>query len=298
MNRNWVSIQFGETARSHLVGFDPRHFRWLWLVLAAILAGAGWLVIEIVQSVRIYPELLLQSRRAAGLRQDLAELADRQGVLDARMGAMDSVAARLLARYGLRGSPVSVVAERNQAGLLDLLFPESSPEAMRAERAQALARLGERREREVQAAAAIARERIAKWEHTPSVAPARGQLTSGFGMRFHPILGRYQMHEGQDISGPVGVPVAATAAGIVTKAEYNSSFGNYVVVAHGGGVSTLYAHLSALRCRVGDRVHRGQRIGLLGSTGRSTGPHVHYEVHIGASPVNPLRWILPVTLAP
>jgi murein DD-endopeptidase MepM/ murein hydrolase activator NlpD len=114
----------------------------------------------------------------------------------------------------------------------------------------------------------------------------------------HPILGVYMMHEGQDVSGAVGEPVMATAAGRVVQAEFSSSFGNYVVVNHGGGIQTLYAHLSAFRCDIGERVRRGEVIGLLGSTGRSTGPHVHYEVHVDGKPVDPLPWILPTTLVP
>ncbi|MEK7391186.1 MAG: M23 family metallopeptidase, partial [Fibrobacterota bacterium] len=74
--------------------------------------------------------------------------------------------------------------------------------------------------------------------------------------------------------------------------------GNYVVVAHGGGIRTLYAHLNAFKCELGQSVRRGQVIGLLGNTGRSTGPHVHYEVHIGERAVDPTPWILPTTLVP
>jgi murein DD-endopeptidase MepM/ murein hydrolase activator NlpD len=106
------------------------------------------------------------------------------------------------------------------------------------------------------------------------------------------------MHGGQDITGPTGLPVIATARGKVVTREFSSSFGNYVVLDHGDGIRTLYAHLSAFRCELGQEVRRGEEIGLMGSTGRSTGPHVHYEIHQSQKPLDPLPWILPTVLVP
>lgn len=117
--------------------------------------------------------------------------------------------------------------------------------------------------------------------------PARGVLTSGYGVRTHPIFRIRRMHTGIDIAAPRGSPVVAAADGTVIYAGWFGGYGKIVLIDHGAGVSTLYGHLSATLVRAGQRVRRGQRIGLVGSTGYSTGPHVHFEVRINGRPVNP-----------
>ena len=118
--------------------------------------------------------------------------------------------------------------------------------------------------------------------------PAAGEFTSGFGMRFHPILHRQRMHTGLDIGAQQGTPIHAAADGVVITATYSRGYGNMIILDHGGGVSTLYGHCSALFVNAGEKVARGQRIAAVGSTGLSTGPHLHWEVRIGGKPVNPM----------
>jgi murein DD-endopeptidase MepM/ murein hydrolase activator NlpD len=99
------------------------------------------------------------------------------------------------------------------------------------------------------------------------------------------------MHNGIDIRGGHGDPVFAADSGTVITSQFNASYGNFIVISHGNGVNTLYAHLSTRQVSVGDTVTRGQRIGLIGSTGVSTGPHLHFEVIVNGSRVNPMRWL-------
>ncbi|MBT9136118.1 MAG: Murein DD-endopeptidase MepM [Firmicutes bacterium] len=134
-------------------------------------------------------------------------------------------------------------------------------------------------------------ERRAKEEATPSLWPVEGDITSGFGLRRSPFGAGREFHAGIDIAAPRGTPVHATAAGTVRMASFNGGYGNVVFVDHGFGFSTVYAHLSRISVRVGQEVAKGQLVGLVGSTGRSTAPHLHYEVRVGGTTVNPMRFL-------
>jgi murein DD-endopeptidase MepM/ murein hydrolase activator NlpD len=127
---------------------------------------------------------------------------------------------------------------------------------------------------------------------TPSIAPVRGILTDGFGGRSDPFTGEPGTHNAVDISSAVGQAVRAPADGIVVKSEWANGYGNVIYIAHGYGYSTRYGHLSSYAVHAGERVKRGDVIGYVGSTGRSTGPHLHYEVRLNNNPVNPLEYIL------
>jgi murein DD-endopeptidase MepM/ murein hydrolase activator NlpD len=118
-----------------------------------------------------------------------------------------------------------------------------------------------------------------------------GRLGSGFGMRRHPILRRQRMHAGVDIAARSGTPILAAADGVVIASTSMRGYGNVIILDHGGGVTTLYAHCSRLLVGDGKRVKRGERIALVGSTGLSTGPHLHFEVRVNGKPVNPAGWL-------
>lgn len=132
------------------------------------------------------------------------------------------------------------------------------------------------------------RRRLAQAWHGSFMRPVGGRITSGFGMRFHPVIGRYKLHTGVDIACPIGTPIHAAAGGVVILAGWGGAYGNCVIIDHGGGVTTLYGHQSRLAVRSGSAVRQGQIIGYSGSTGWSTGPHCHFEVRKHGSPVNPL----------
>ncbi len=127
---------------------------------------------------------------------------------------------------------------------------------------------------------------------TPSILPVRGWVTSHFGYRNDPFNGRRTMHRGLDVSARLGAPIMAPAEGIVTFSGKYSTFGNAVMIFHGYGVSTLYAHCNETYAKVGDRVKRGDIIASVGKTGRSTATHLHYEVIVHGIPVDPRKYIL------
>jgi murein DD-endopeptidase MepM/ murein hydrolase activator NlpD len=129
---------------------------------------------------------------------------------------------------------------------------------------------------------------------TPSIMPTQGFLTSKFSfIRYHPILHENRPHEGIDITAAYGSQIVAPAAGRVVKVGWESGYGLMVVLDHGYGLETRYAHCSRTAARVGQAVKRGDLLGWVGSTGLSTGPHLHYEVLVNGRPVDPLRFILP-----
>ena len=128
-------------------------------------------------------------------------------------------------------------------------------------------------------------------------APASGLVTSKYGNRYHPTYKVYKMHTGIDIGAGYGASVIAADGGTVITSTYNSAYGNYVVVSHGGGMTTLYAHMSSRKVSVGATVKKGDLVGLVGSTGVSTGPHLHFEVSINGSRVNPLNYFSNYTLS-
>ncbi len=144
-------------------------------------------------------------------------------------------------------------------------------------------------ERKMKAYESVLRER----GFTPTVWPVVGKLESGFGGRSNPFGGKsYEFHSGQDIDAAPGEPVVAGASGKVTFVGWQNGYGQLIVVDHGGGLTTRYGHLSHIDVAQGQTVARSQFIGRVGSTGRSTGPHLHYEVRINDEPVNPLQYLL------
>ena len=126
----------------------------------------------------------------------------------------------------------------------------------------------------------------------PSIAPVQGfRLSSTYGEREHPVLGGTRMHKGLDLAVAAGTPVRAPADGVVERASWFSSYGNFIEIAHGGNMETRYGDLSAYNVVEGQQVHKGDVIGFVGSTGRSTGPHLHYEVRIGGEAVDPMPYM-------
>jgi murein DD-endopeptidase MepM/ murein hydrolase activator NlpD len=125
---------------------------------------------------------------------------------------------------------------------------------------------------------------------TPTILPVKGLMTAGYGYRTSPFTGQREFHDGMDIAAPYGTPIRATADGVVSFAGPLGTYGNVVFIDHGHGFSTAYGHNSQNRVRTRQRVRRGDVIAYVGTTGRTTGPHVHYEVYVGGATSNPLQY--------
>ena len=140
---------------------------------------------------------------------------------------------------------------------------------------------------------AVAQKKAAQWASTPSIWPVSGRLTSRFGPRISPFTGKKRLHAGVDVGAPTGTEVRSPASGKVVVAAYDSKMGKFIRIDHGFDIETTYGHLSKIHVKYGDRVHRGDLIGLVGSTGKfSTGPHLHYQVAVNDKVVDPLHYIL------
>ncbi len=157
---------------------------------------------------------------------------------------------------------------------------------------EAVRNLVEMEYRDLQNLRKMVQEKQEELRYTPSILPSYGYMTSGFGYRRDPFTGRIKFHEGLDISAPTGTPVYAPADGVVTFVGMRNGYGLTVEIKHGDRYITRYAHLSESLVRVGQRVQRGDMIARVGNSGRSTGPHLHYEVLKDGVPVNPKKFII------
>jgi len=135
-------------------------------------------------------------------------------------------------------------------------------------------------------------QHTAKIAHTPTIWPTTGWQTSAFGMRDDPFTGKRTFHYGWDIAASYGNSIVATADGIIAKTKNEKIGGNTIIISHGGGITTVYCHLSRFNVKPGQKVNRSDVIGYVGQTGKAIGPHVHYEVRINGKAVNPFNYIL------
>ena len=149
----------------------------------------------------------------------------------------------------------------------------------------------DRTEGRVHAVFALQRDKLHFWASLPTIWPTKGWITSEFGA-FRSWGGRGRRHEGIDVAGPRGTPIMAPGSGVVTYTGYRRGYGKTVMIDHGYGVATLYAHCQSLFVDEGQSVKRGMVIATIGNTGRSTGPHLHYEVQVEGVPVNPMLYIM------
>jgi murein DD-endopeptidase MepM/ murein hydrolase activator NlpD len=233
---------------------------------------------------------LAQARDAA--QDQLNALAVRLGQMQAQMLRVEALGQRLAEEAKLdksefdfdqvpaRGGPAEPVAEEQTGGV----------DFMRA--LDDLALQIDDRARQLEVLEQVVSRRQLKHAMSPAGRPIRkGWLSSYFGKRTDPFNGRQEMHKGLDFAGQMGSDVLATAAGVVTWAGKRYGYGQLIEINHGNGISTRYGHCETILVKVGQTVKQGQKIGLMGSSGRSTGPHVHYEVLKDGRQVNPARYV-------
>jgi murein DD-endopeptidase MepM/ murein hydrolase activator NlpD len=261
------------------------------LHLLAILAVVGG--VTVAAAVGSYSRMLWKVGDYNSLRRQQESLQNQYKQLqstvvdtDQRLDSLQSLATEVAMTYGIVRLPQSPFAGDDPPAETETAFHRSVAQYQFLER-NASAVAVENAGLQLMPEPALA----ADSEFTPSLWPVVGTLTAGFGERLDPFSGEGAFHTGVDISSQYGTAVRATADGVVTGAEEHVGYGRLVVLDHGFGVTTFYGHLSAFNVTPGQRVNRGDVIGYVGVSGRSTGPHVHYEVRINGAPVNPMRYL-------
>jgi len=222
---------------------------------------------------------------------DVDALASRIGLLQAHVMRLDALGRKLVhmasidkAEFDFESIPALGGPETNSNKVFELDELSRAIELLSRE-------LADRENQLVVMENLVLNENLKK-EVEPSGRPiVKGWLSSYYGMRTHPISGRREMHKGIDFAGKLGGPVIAVAKGVVTYAGKRYNYGNMIEIAHGNGYSTRYAHNSRLLVSVGDTIEKGFQIAEIGSSGRSTGPHVHFEVIKNGRQINPVRFI-------
>ncbi len=289
------SFRFGEEGRIH-------RFRIGRIGLSVAVGAAALLFVLTTLSLFEYRETFSRIREVRALRdrvssQDLSLYnlnekfesleteVERLRAIDARVKSLVRVTEALLPAGRRNGKPTGVggseTPETTAAGRIDRLLDLRCEQLRTSVLADA---------RNLEAVCETLDQRRIFLESRPVFRPVRGIVTSPFGVRQSPFTDTQVFHEGLDIEAPTGSPVRAAAGGKVTRSGYEALYGNLLVVDHGNGFRTLYTHLSERLVGAGDLVQKGEVIGKVGDTGRTTGPHLHYEVRVNGLPVNPTRF--------
>ncbi len=262
--------------------------------------GALAVVASVAVLALVAPVALL---RAHGVARQLEAVSVERDELAQRTAEVEATIADLRARLDLfekRTAKLAVMAGLDMPSLgiggqgypkgLEGLPPVARADVFRSE-AEELSGLGDLIDRRLGTVERAFGEQSERLSRIPSIVPVRGLMGSGFGWRRDPFTGLRQFHRGLDVSAPEGTPVRAPADGIVVKTERNGGYGRVLYISHGDGVVTRYGHLSAYKVRPGARVRRGDVIALVGSSGRSTASHLHYEILVRGQHVNPMKYI-------
>ena len=256
----------------------------------AVLALIG--VIAVTFSVGSYSRMLWQVGNYNALRHDQESLKKQYRELQTtvkdtnqRLDSLQSLATEVAMTYGVMRYHPAAFDQMDAAATPEDAFDRSVEQYSFLKRNAAAIAVSAGGLRLMPASA------FADSTYTPSIWPVLGRITDGFGERLDPFSGEGAFHTGVDVGADYGAPVHVTADGMVLDAGQHSGYGRVVIVDHGFGITTWYAHLSSYAVVPGTRVKRGEVIGYAGISGRSTGPHVHYEVRMNNAPVNPWRYM-------
>lgn len=234
-----------------------------------------------------------QQKQEVFMRKSLDTLAMRLGQMQAQVMRLNGLGARLAKLTGMKPEEFSFDKQPAQGGpyLPSVLHQQVSMSSMEQQMADLNAMLSDRSDKLVALETLLMQDKLSK-KLLPSVPPIKDAwYSSNFGWRIDPFTGKNAMHEGVDYMVPEGTPIHASASGMVVYADAHPEYGNMVEIDHGNQVVTRYAHASKLLVKVGQMVKRGQEIALSGSTGRSTGPHLHFEVRYKGIAQNPVRFL-------
>jgi murein DD-endopeptidase MepM/ murein hydrolase activator NlpD len=271
----------------------PVHYLYVFVIGAAI----GFLSLTGIASS--YTRMLLKVSQFNQLRTEKDQLKNNYSKLeqvarerDVQVASLGSIASEVSALYGLKSEPTLVSASSEQIQDSEITSSLDQLHALRTSALSGATMVG--------LTMGLTRNATtADWiraNAAPNLWPVEGQVTGSFGERIDPFNGEGAFHSGVDIGSSYGTPVVAPADGVVMLTETLGGYGKTIMVDHGNGISTRYGHLSGYAVTAGQHVHRGDVIGYVGESGRSTGPHLHYEVRINNTPVNPYKY-LRITLA-
>lgn len=266
----------------------PLHYLYVFVVGAAIgflsLTGIASSYTRMLLKVSRYNELRTEKNQLQGKLFEAAAVAKER---DVQVASLGSIAGEVSALYGLKSQPTLVTASDEKIQDADV---SSSLDQLHALRTSALTGATM-----VGLTMGLTRNAtMADWlkaNSAPNLWPVEGQVTGSFGERIDPFNGEGAFHSGVDISSNLGHPIIAPADGVVTYTDLLGGYGRAIMINHGNGISTRYGHLSGFAVTAGQTVHRGDIIGYVGDSGRSTGPHLHYEVRINDTPVNPYKYL-------
>lgn len=266
----------------------PVHYLYVFAVGAAI----GLLSLTGIASS--YARMLMKVSRYNQLRTEKEELTNRYTQLeqasrekDIQVASLGSLASEVSALYGLKSEPILTTADSKNFQEAQVTSSLDQFYALKNSALTGAATVGI-------TLGLNKNVTTADWMRAnaaPNLWPVEGAITGSFGERIDPFNGEGAFHSGVDISSQYGTAVIAPADGVVTFADFMGGYGRAVVVDHGHGISTRYGHLASFAVIAGQQIHRGDTIGYVGLSGRSTGPHLHYEVRINDTPVNPHKYL-------